>query len=133
MPSFELEVRDGAGFTFAFEYRAQTQAEAIRQFRDNCRICGITNFNHYVDSIRKHELDDMRHMAHERPELAAQERGYASRDREQLEIVETILGYLRALSAEGFARDIKGYFAAQKRPDVPTTGKEIKAVRQRKS
>jgi hypothetical protein len=89
--------------------------------------------DHYVDSIRKHELDDMRHMAHERPELAAQERGYASRDREQLEIVETILGYLRALSAEGFARDIKGYFAAQKRPDVPTTGKEIKAVRQRKS
>lgn len=89
--------------------------------------------SHYVDSIRKHELDDMRHMAHGRPELAAQGRQHAQQDREQLHIIDTLLAYLRCLSAEGFARDMKGYFAAQGRPDVPTTGKEVKAVGKRKS
>lgn len=56
MPSFELEVRDGAGFTFAFEYRARTSADAIRQFKANCRKSGITKFkNIRILNIIKHK------------------------------------------------------------------------------
>ena len=51
--SIELVVRDGAGFTFAFEYLVATRTEAVKEFKRRCRRNGITRFKHIkiVESI----------------------------------------------------------------------------------